>query len=149
MDNHTPQQIAKWAAAQDRQKLHKGKGSVLGSEQVATLLQLHKLKKTQTEIAQAIGCDQGTVSRWLSKLTDTTEIASTYLRGQALHMAKNVVKRGQARDHIAALKGIGVLAEDKSDINIAIGVSLPGMPTVSGQVSSTVRVSPVVEADKD
>jgi hypothetical protein len=42
-------------------------------------------------------------------------------------MAENVVKRGQARDHIQALKGIGVLEQDQTQLNIAVGVSLPGL----------------------
>ena len=104
-------------------ELHKGKGSTLRTEQVATLIQLHKLNKTQTEIAQAIGCDQGTVSRWLAKLTDTSDLAGTYLRGSAFQMAKNIVKNGQARDHIAALKGISVLKEDAAaGLTIQIGI---------------------------
>lgn len=139
------QAIAKWADTQDRQKLHKGKGSVLGSEQVATILQLHKLNKTQTEIAQAIGCDQGTVSRWLSKLTDSTELASAYLRGSALRMAKNVVRKGQARDHIQALKGIGVLERDNTDVKIAIALSLPGLPGQSEGQRKQAEI--VVESD--
>lgn len=149
MANQTPEAIAQWAEQQNHQKLHKGKGSVLRTEQVATLLQLHKLHKTQTEIAQTLGCDQGTVSRWLAKLTDSTELASTYLRGSALRMAKNVVNKGQARDHIAALKGIGVLENDSTDIKIAIGLSLPGLPKESYTKTAAVSVSPVVDAAKD
>jgi orotate phosphoribosyltransferase-like protein len=122
-------------------KLHKGSGSVLRTQQVVTLLELHKLGKTQTEIAHTLGCDQGTVSRWLAKLTDTTELASSYLRGKALHMAKNVVKNGQARDHVAALKGLKVLEDDNRQMNVAIGISLPGMPGVTfASESSTVSV---------
>jgi hypothetical protein len=105
-------------------ELHKGKGSTLRTEQVATILQLHKLKKTQAEIAQAIGCDQATVSRWLTRLTDSTEVAGAYLRGSALQMAKNVVKAGQARDHIAALKGIGVLKEDETGHGLVIQIGI-------------------------
>ena len=129
-------------------ELHKGKGSTLRTEQVATLLQLHKLNKTQAEIAQTIGCDQGTVSRWLNKLTDTTDLAGTYLRGKALHMAKNVVANGQARDHVAALKGIGVLEADHADINIAVGVSLPGMSNVSVRATDSITLSPQPSSDK-
>jgi hypothetical protein len=52
-------------------------------------------------------------------------------------------QKGQARDHIQALKGIGVLEQDKSELNIGIQVSLPGMPIESGPVVSAVSVSPV------
>jgi hypothetical protein len=133
MANTSPEAIAKWA--ENTSRLHKGQGSTLRTEQVATILQLHKLHKTQAEIAQAIGCDQGTVSRWLSRLTDTTELASSYLRGSALRMARNVVQKGQARDHIQALKGVGVLEADRTEVNLAIGVSLPGLTFASPVVT--------------
>jgi orotate phosphoribosyltransferase-like protein len=133
----SPEAIAKWAEDKAA-KLHKGKGSVLTKDQVAAILKLRDLKQTQAEIAQAVGCDQATVSRWLSLLTDSTDLAAAYLRGSALRMAKNVVKNGQARDHIQALKGVGVLERDSADIKIAIGLSLPGLPgaTFASQVSA-------------
>ena len=133
------QAIAQWATNQDRQKLHKGRGSTLGSEQVAAVLQLHKLGKTQTEIAQTVGCDQGTVSRWLSRLTDTTELAGSYLRGSALRMAKNVVKNGQARDHIQALKGIGVLADDSASQGLTIQIGIKDSEVTFASNLSTVN----------
>jgi len=128
MGSQTPEAIARWAETQTTPKLHKGSGSKLTREQLQAALDLRKLGKTQAEIAQAISCDQATVSRWLSTLTDSTDLAGAYLRGKALDMAKNVVRNGQARDHIQALKGLKVLAEDGRDVKIAIGISLPGMP---------------------
>jgi transposase-like protein len=124
----TSQDIVTWAEQQTVPAKHKGKGYTLSRSQVQAALDLHKLGKTQTEIAQTLGCDQATISRWLKTLTDSTELAGAYLRGKALDMAKNVVRNGQARDHIAALKGLKVLAEDSSSVKIAIGISLPGMP---------------------
>ena len=138
------QAIAKWAEKQTR-PAHTPTYKRLTQEQLVALLDLRKLGKTQTEIAETLGCDQASVSRALRQFTDSTESASAYLRGSALRMAKNVVRKGQARDHIQALKGIGVLERDQADIKIAIGVSLPGMPSVSAPVVSVSQLSPRAE----
>lgn len=116
--------------------------------EIGLLLQLAKDGLTQAQIAQRLGITQQAVSKWLNATTDTTETARLYLRGSALRMARNVVQKGQARDHIQALKGIGVLEQDRSDINIAVGVSLPGLPTVSVPATATVTVSPLPVVDK-
>jgi hypothetical protein len=48
-------------------------------------------------------------------------------------MAKNVVKNGQARDHIQALKGVGVLAEDAGHgLTIQIGIKDSDVTFASG-----------------
>jgi transcriptional regulator with XRE-family HTH domain len=107
------------------------------------ILELTDQGLTQAQIAQQLGRAQSSISDVLSAFTDTTEIATRFLRAKALHMAENVVVKGQARDHIQALKGIGVLEQDKSELNIGIQVSLPGMPIESGPVVSAVSVSPV------
>ena len=103
---------------------------------------MRKAGKTQLEIAQALGCTQGTVSKWLTALTDTTDIAREYLGGQALRMAKHVVRKGQARDHVKVLEGLKVLVPDTSSINIAIGLSLPGLSKESVTAPETVTLSP-------
>ena len=126
MADKSPQAIAAWAEKQTR-PAHTPAYKRLTHDQLVALLDLRKLGKTQVEIAETLGCDQATVSRAIRQFTDTTEQATAYLRGKALHMAKNVVKTGQARDHIQALKGLNVLAEDGRDLKIAIGISLPGM----------------------
>lgn len=87
------------------------------------LLQYHKDGLTQVQIAQRLGCDQKTISNWLGKLTDTSDAAKSYLRGQALSMAQNIVKKGRSADHIKALEGISVLAPGPSGgITVQIGV---------------------------
>ena len=120
------QAIATWAEQQTA-PAHTPKYDRLTRSDLEALLALKKAGKTQVEIAQALGCSQGTVSKWLSQLTDSTDLAKEYLRGSALRMAKNVVRNGRARDHIQALKGLKVLEDDGRDIKIAIGVSLPGL----------------------
>ena len=147
----SPEAIARWAekkATPAPTPAYKR----LTQEQIIALRDLHKLGKTQVQIAETLGCDQKTVSRWLAAFTDTTDTATAYLRGNALRMAKNVVQKGQARDHIAALKGIGVLEQDQSGTQIAIGISLPGMPTFAPSVTVAERKpaeSPMIRSGSD
>jgi predicted transcriptional regulator len=87
------------------------------------MLRLRDEGLTQVQIAQRLDCDQSAVSQWLSKLADTTDTAKSYLRGSALRMAQNIVKKGRAADHVAALKGLSVLQEERTaGLVIQIGV---------------------------
>ena len=139
------QAIAKWAEGQTK-PAHTPAYKRLTQEQIIAMLDLRKLGKTQVEIAETLGCDQASVSRALRQFTDTTEQATAYLRGKALHMAKNVVKTGQARDHIQALKGLNVLAEDGRDLKIAIGINLPGLTFASPAQEDSVVIHSVSDA---
>jgi transcriptional regulator with XRE-family HTH domain len=126
----TTTDIVKWA--EDKAgTTSKPDYSRLTQAEIKLIFELRKDGLTQTEIAQRLGCSQRTVSEWLADLDDTTEVANLYLRGKALHMAKNVVQNGQARDHIRALEGVGALERADRDIKIAIGVSLPGLGSQS------------------
>ena len=50
-------------------------------------------------------------------------------RGSSLRMARNIVDNGLPRDHVNALKGIGVLEQDRgTDVQLMVGIALPGMP---------------------
>jgi hypothetical protein len=153
MPPQTAEAIATWAEHQGS-NLHKGQGSRLSNAQRAAILKLARLNKSQVEIAQAIGCNQGTVSRWLSDCEDSTEQASTYLRGSALRMAENIVKRGAARDHIQALNGLGVLQGTESrTLNVIInGVALHGVgqdQTVEGEILSPQLLTEAGESQSD
>ncbi len=129
-------------AATSPRPAHTPKYSRLTRSDLGVLLKLKRDGLTQAEIAQRLGCSQPTVSKWLDQFEDTTEHAKVFLRGSALRMAENVVKKGKARDHIQALKGIGVLEPDARDINIAVGVSLPGLSLVSVTETAPAYLSP-------
>jgi ParB-like chromosome segregation protein Spo0J len=102
---------------------------------VGLLLKYHAEGLPQTEIAKRLGCTQPIVSRWLADLTDSTETAKAYLRGQGLTMARNIVKNGRAADHVAALKGLSVLHdEQQSSVTVIVGGT--------GQVNIGVGLSP-------
>jgi hypothetical protein len=102
---------------------------------VGLLLKYHTEGLTQTEIAKRLGCTQPVVSAWLSDLTDSTDLSKLYLRGQSLKMARNIVKNGRAADHVAALKGLSVLADEQhSSVTVIVGGA--------GQVNIGVGLSP-------
>jgi inosine/xanthosine triphosphate pyrophosphatase family protein len=62
----------------------------------------------------------------------TTPQRSSVWAAASERMAENIIANGQPRDHVATLKGLGVLADDSGlKVQIAVGVSLPGLPTQS------------------
>lgn len=90
--------------------------------EIKRLFQMHSAGMTQQAIAEQLGCSQRTVSTWVQDLTDTTDLAKLYLRGQALRMSQNVVKNGRAADHNIALKGLNVLEEQQAGgLTIVVG----------------------------
>ena len=90
----------------------------------ALILQLHDGGMTQDAIAQRIDRTQDTVFKVIHAFTDTTVTAKRYLRGQGLRMAQNIVRKGLPRDHVQALKGLGVLEETaQSGFTVNIGIS--------------------------
>lgn len=111
---------------------HTPKYKRLTDDQRIAILQLEKVGKTQVQIAEALGCDQATVSRWLAQCQDSTKQATAYLRGQALRMSRNIVHKGRAADHIKALEGISVLApEHTSGIVVQIGIKAESVKLLS------------------
>ena len=114
---------------------HKPKYKRLTDADRALILQLHSQDKTQTQIAQVIGCNQSSVSDWLKQMADTSHAASTFFRAQAMPMAKDIVKHGRPADKVAVLKGIGVLAnEQASGVTVIVGGG--------GQVNVGIMLSP-------
>jgi predicted transcriptional regulator len=130
------QAIVSWAEGQAQkpaQPANTPKYDRLTRSDIGLMLKLRKDGLTQAEIAQRLGCNQPTVSKWLGQFTDSTDHAKEYLRGQALRMAKNIVHKGLARDHVAALKGLNVLEEQQNaGVIVQIGVSVDmATPTLS------------------
>lgn len=110
-------------AAQEPSRSHKPQYAKLTRSDIGVLLKLKRDGLTQTEVAKRLGCNQSTVSRWWDEFEDTTDQSKAYLRGQALRMAQHIVKKGRAADHVAALKGLSVLQEERSaGVVVQIGI---------------------------
>jgi len=117
------------------QPVHTPKYKRLTNHDRAYILKAHADGLTQVEIAKRLGCHQSTVSEWLSDVQDSTELATAYLRGQALKMSQDIVKDGRPADKVATLKGLQVLAEQQhSSVTVIVGGS--------GQVNIGVGLSP-------
>lgn len=119
----TATDIVKWAEGQTVPAHTPAYRRLTDTDRVL-ILKYAKDGLTQVEIAQRLGCDQSSVSRWLTMCEDTTAQASQYLRGQALHMARKIRNTGKPSDLISALKGVNVLAEEahKPGVTVLIGI---------------------------
>lgn len=107
--------------ADDQIRTSKKRSGFTASE-LALMVKLSREGKTQTEIAQRFGKTQSYIGKLLRQFEDTSPLAKDFLKGSALHMAQNIVKKGLARDHVQTLKGIGVLEEQQAQgLSIVIG----------------------------
>jgi transposase len=96
-----------------------------------TILHLHDDGLTLTAIAQRLGRSVSTIHDVVQTYAPTTDLAKRKLAAASERMAENIIANGQPRDHVATLKGLGVLEPDKTEVKFAFGVSLPGLPTPS------------------
>jgi hypothetical protein len=144
---HTAEAIAEWATEKAKPAVSPSYTRLTDADRI-TILKLHDEGLTQVEIAKRLDRAQSTISDVLTAYADTTITAKRYLAAKALRMAENIVENGQPRDHVATLKGLKVLAEDTTNIKLAIGLSLPGLSTMSLTGTDTVGHSPdVVDAN--
>ena len=125
--------LANWRALPPREA-----GEELRDQDKQAILLLRREGKTQSEIAAVVGCDQATVSRTLSKLTDTRPLAEAIAHSSAAKMMQNVIDNGKPELHAKVLQGVGVkvLPEDesrgRSQVIVQIGVSGAPIPTENG-----------------
>lgn len=75
---------------------------------------------TLTAIAQQLGRSVSTIHEVVDIYTPTDDLAKRKLRAGALTMAENIVDNGRAADHVAALKGLGVLEQESFGVNVAV-----------------------------
>ena len=107
----------------------------LSPADLALMLKMRQDGLTQSSIATRFGVDQSYISKVLSEFEDTTDLSKSFLRGQSLKMARNIVKNGRAADHVAALKGLSVLHDEHhSSVTVIVGGT--------GQVNIGVGLSP-------
>lgn len=118
--------------------------SRLTRAELASLFALHRAGKNQVEIAHTLGCNVSTVSRWLSDLTDTTDLAKQTARNAAQKLVERVIKHANVEESLEVLDRIEVLPKRQSEgkgaaVNIVIG--MPGSP--AGPDPLVVSLSPV------
>lgn len=103
------------------------RGKDLTGSQVADILRWHVQGLTQKQIGAKLEPvrSQSAISDVIARLgIDNTVQAKAILRGGAADMALNIVKKGQAKDHVNALKGLGVLEEQQhSGLTVIVGGS--------------------------
>lgn len=130
--------IARWAEQQTK-PAHTPAYKRLTDTDRVLITRLHKQGLSQVEIAQRLGCDQSSVSRWLAACQDSTKEATAYLRGQALRMSRHIVQKGRAADHIKALEGISVLQPQASQpITWQIGIKADTVKLIPSTFASDV-----------
>lgn len=154
MGKPTTTDIVSWAEAHSESKpLAPNAGAEhLEPIEIVDILRWDAQGLTQEQIAAKCSPprSQSTISRCLKKYgTDTTTEARRIFAAGAAPAAIKILAEGLPRDLIAVQKGLKVLAEDGSDIKIAIGISLPGMPTVSVRETDALTLSPTVERAND
>lgn len=113
--------------------------SRLSYSEIGLILKLEADGKTQTYIAQQLGCSQPTISRVLSELSDTTTLARKRLNNLALKAANKLdeamdaaAEQGKCGPMDSVLKATGLLGSD-----ISGGVTV----IVGGQVSDVAFTS--------
>jgi hypothetical protein len=91
-------EAAELVLGQTPSKLHNGQGSKLTIEQLEALVSLRKLEKTQAEIAEALGCNQATVSRYCQALSPTGQYADAFLRASQGLLAEKFIDKAKGSD---------------------------------------------------
>lgn len=128
---------------------HSPKQKRLTALDIGWMLKAHKEGMSQVDIAQRLGVTQSAICRWLEKTTDSKDVAKSFLAGQALRMAKNIVSKGLARDHVQVLNGLGVLqAQESQGLTLVInGLTLHGTgrdaavePALEGEILSPLQL---------
>ena len=140
MDNQTTADIVKWAEHK-AQPAESPSYTRLTDADRLTILTLHDKGLTQTEIAKRLARSVSTIHEVIQTYAPTVDMAKRKLQASALRMAENVVENGQARDHVKALEGLGVLqATDTANLTLIInGLTLAGTgrdSVVEGEVLS-------------
>lgn len=117
--------------------------SKLDDADKALIYQLHRVEKTQTEIALIVGCSQSAVSRWLKRLNPTDEVAKSYAHNLAL---KAVLKLETAMDAASdqgksgpmdsILKIAGVLGDESQGPKVIVQIGVKDSD-VQVQIAST------------
>jgi DNA-binding MarR family transcriptional regulator len=114
-----------------------GNGKRLTMKAMSLIMSLADAGKTQTEIAQVVGCSIPTVSRTLDNLTDNRALARRQLEAAAPQLVKTIKQSKDAATALRALGKLDVVREDgpQSTANIAIVIGQPGQPLMPPSIA--------------
>lgn len=98
--------------------------SRLDYDEIALLLRLRDAGKTQTEIAQVLGCSQPTVSTVLKEFTDTRELAKLTLNSNAKRLTDRVIEQADVDQSLELLDRIGVAEKRHGEKTTAVQVNV-------------------------
>lgn len=104
--------------------------SQLSRAEDALILKLSADGKTQTEIAQLVGCNQSSVSRVLSRFLDTREVAKRILHNGAQALAERIVKDADVDQSLEVLDRLEVAPKREQGGNrmgLQINIGMPGL----------------------
>ncbi len=117
----------------------------LSRAEVASLLSLSDAGKSQVEIAQILGCDQSNISRWLSKLRPTTDLAKHRLQNAALELTERLIESADAEQSLEVLDRLDVLSKKRDNgaqSGVQVFIGMPSQPI--GPDPLTIDLSPAV-----
>ena len=110
----------------------------------ALILKLAHDGRQQTDIAQLVGCSQGTVSNVLTAFTDTRPLARLTLNSNAQRLAKRVIEKANVEESLEVLERIEVLPpkQESGHNNLAMQV-IVNMPGQTRSEPPVLDLSPV------
>ena len=126
-----------------------GNGRRLSNRAKGLILSLTDAGKSQTEIAQIVGCTISTVSRTLDDLTDNRALARRQLEAAAPNLVRTITQSKDAATALRALGKLDVVREDgpNSSVNVAIAIGQPSTPLAapSIQIASPLQIGTTTE----
>jgi Homeodomain-like domain-containing protein len=131
MNQHNLQAEAKKLLQLMREAPPREPGEKLRPIDEATILEMAAAGKSQTEIAQIVGCNQSTVSRTLAEWADSRGLARKYAEAESLEMMQRFVKEASPADILKMQSKLDVVREDKEaakNTGIVINIGAPGNP---------------------
>ena len=132
------------AIADSFERIETPKYTRVSREKEAAILKLAAIGKTQTEIADAVGVSQPTVSRTLSEFADSREHAKAILNKSAARLAERVAEQANVAESLDVLERIDVIRAKERDSGAHGGVQVVVMMPGQAQLEPPViDLSPV------
>jgi len=119
-----------------------GTGKRMSMRARSLMLQLADAGKSQTDIAQVIGCSVSTVCRTLDELGDNRALARRQLEAAAPKLVRTVVNSKDAATALRALGKLDVVREDNAGGGVNIAIAFGQAEALSPPVITLSQLSP-------